>query len=171
MHASTSIRTTPCAREYMYTCHILATTGRFGASSVAVSEVLQGQQQVTVAEGEADNDCYSSFGNVVCDRWVLRAHTAAHDVAMTLRNSGIDACTYMYLCRAPLDHIDVCTPQCRTHSHSNSRESWLKISNNVHVLYRKCLFIVCTGVNGSYTLFLLPFYHVLLIIHMVLYIS
>ena len=31
----------------MYTCHILATTGSFGrASSVAVSEVLQGQQQV-----------------------------------------------------------------------------------------------------------------------------
>ena len=31
----------------MYTCHILATTGSLGyASSVAVSEVLQGQQQV-----------------------------------------------------------------------------------------------------------------------------
>ena len=37
----------PCAREYVYTCHILATTGSFGCtSSVAVSEVLQGQQQV-----------------------------------------------------------------------------------------------------------------------------
>ena len=36
-----------CAREYVYTCHILATTEIFGcASSVAVSEVLQGQQQV-----------------------------------------------------------------------------------------------------------------------------
>ena len=34
-------------REYVYTCHILATMGSFGcASSVAVSEVLQGQQQV-----------------------------------------------------------------------------------------------------------------------------
>ena len=32
---------------YVCTCHILATTGSFGcASSVAVSEVLQGQQQV-----------------------------------------------------------------------------------------------------------------------------
>ena len=40
---------TPCAREYVhvYTCHILATTGSFGCgSSVAVLEVLQGQQQV-----------------------------------------------------------------------------------------------------------------------------
>ena len=36
-----------CAREYVYTCHILATTGNFGcASSIAVTEVLQGQQQV-----------------------------------------------------------------------------------------------------------------------------
>ena len=35
----------------------------------------------TGAEGEADNDCYSSVGNVVCDRWILRAHKAAHDVA------------------------------------------------------------------------------------------
>ena len=66
----------------------------------------------------------SLFGNVVCDRWVLRAHTAAHDVAMALRSSGIDARTYLY--RAPLDRIDVCTPQRRTHSHS--RDSWLKIS-------------------------------------------
>ena len=32
----------------------------------------------TGAEGEADNDCYSSVGNVVCDRWILRAH---NDVA------------------------------------------------------------------------------------------
>ena len=33
----------PCACEYVYTCHILATTGSFGcASSIAVSEVLQG---------------------------------------------------------------------------------------------------------------------------------
>ena len=32
---------------YVYTCHILATTGSFGcASSVAVSEVLLGPQQV-----------------------------------------------------------------------------------------------------------------------------
>ena len=76
------------------------------------------------AEGEADNDCYSSFGNVVCDRWVLRAHTAAHDVAMALRSSGIDARTY--LCRAPLDRVDVRMPHCRMHSHS--RDSWLKIS-------------------------------------------
>ena len=39
--------TTLCACEYVCTCQILATTGRFGcASSVAVSEVLQGQQQV-----------------------------------------------------------------------------------------------------------------------------
>ena len=42
-------------------------------------------QAATGDEGEADNDCYSSFGNVVCDRWVLRAHTAAHDVAMALK--------------------------------------------------------------------------------------
>ena len=48
--------------------------------------------------------------HIVCDRWVLRAHTAAHDVAMELRSSGIDARTY--LCRAPLDRIDVRTPQC-----------------------------------------------------------
>ena len=35
------------ARVRVYTCHILATTGSFGcASSVAISEVLQGQQQV-----------------------------------------------------------------------------------------------------------------------------
>ena len=34
-------------RVYAYTCQILATTRSFGcASSVAVSEVLQGQQQV-----------------------------------------------------------------------------------------------------------------------------
>ena len=39
----------------------------------------------------------------------MRAHTAAHDVAMALRSSGIDARTY--LCRAPLDSIDVRTPQ------------------------------------------------------------
>ena len=32
------------------------------ASSVPVSDFLQGQQQVR-AEGEADNNCYSSFGN------------------------------------------------------------------------------------------------------------
>ena len=38
---------TLCAREYVYMCHILATTVSFGyASSVAVSEDLQGQQQV-----------------------------------------------------------------------------------------------------------------------------
>ena len=42
-----------CAREYVYTCYILATTGSFGcASSVAVSEVLQGQQQVCTARSE-----------------------------------------------------------------------------------------------------------------------
>ena len=82
--------------------HILATTGRFTGAATGV-------------EGEADNDCYSSFGNLVCYRWVLRAHTAAHDVAMALRSSGIDARTY--LCRVPLDRIDVRMPQCRTHSH------------------------------------------------------
>ena len=52
------------------------------ASSVPVSDFfLQGQQQVR-AEGEADNNCYSSFGNVVCDRWILRVHKAAHYVAI-----------------------------------------------------------------------------------------
>ena len=102
----------------MYTCHILATTGSFGCASSCFTGAATG------AEGEADNDCYSSFGNVICNRWVLRAHTAAHDVAMVLRSSGLDARTY--LCRAPLDRIDVRTPQCRTHSHS--RDSWLEIS-------------------------------------------
>ena len=91
----------------------------------------------------------------------MRAHTAAHDVAMALRSSGIDARTY--LCRAPLDRIDVRTPQRRTHSHSSGS----RCLNNAHVLYRKCLFVinippVRTGLNGSYTLFLLPFYHALL---------
>ena len=109
MRASTCIRA----------IYIVATTGSFECgSSVAVSEVLHGQQQVL-----KEKHCYSSFGNVVCDRWVLRAHTAAHDVAMALRSSGIDARTY--LCRAPLDHIDVRTLNVeRTHT----RDSWLKIS-------------------------------------------
>ena len=123
LDAISSNQKTPCTREYVYTCHIPATTGSFGcASSVAVLEVLLGQQQVL--KEKQITTVKSLFGNVVCDRWVLRAHTAAHDVAMALRSSGIDARTY--LCRAPLDRIDVCTPQCRTHSHS--RDSWLKIS-------------------------------------------
>ena len=115
---------TPCKCEYVYTCHILATTGSFGcASSVTVSEVLQGQQQV-LKEKQITTVKACSEMSFACDRWVLRAHTAAHDVAMALRSSGIDVRTY--LCRAPLDRIDVRTPQCRTHSHS--RDSWLKIS-------------------------------------------
>ena len=40
----------------------------------------------------------------------------------------------------PLDRIDVRTPQCRTHSHSETCGS--RFLNNAHVLYRKCLFIV-----------------------------
>ena len=82
------------------------------------------------------NDCYSSFGNIVCDRWVLRAHTAAHDVAMALRSSGIDARTY--LCRVLLDHIDVRNVE-RTHTRETHGS---RFQNNAHVLYRKCLVIV-----------------------------
>ena len=60
-------------------CHILATTGSSGyASSVAVLEVLQGQQQVLKEKQITTVTARSemSFG----DRWVLRAHTAANDV-------------------------------------------------------------------------------------------
>ena len=42
----------PCARAYVYTCHILTTTASFGcASSVPVLEWA-----ATGAEGEADSD-------------------------------------------------------------------------------------------------------------------
>ena len=92
----------------------------------------------TGAEGETDNDCYSSFGNVVCDRWVMRAYTAAHDVAMLLRSSGIDAHTY--LCRAPLDRIIVHTLNDERTQTGETRDS--SFLNNAHILYRKCLFIV-----------------------------
>ena len=54
----------------------------------------------------------------------------------------------------------------RTHTRETRGSRFL---NNAHVLYRKCLFIVGNnippvhiGLNGSYTLFLLPFYHALL---------
>ena len=81
--------------------HILATTGRFGcASSVAVSEVLQGQQQVQ------------------------KEKQITTVIARSEMSFAIDARTY--LCRVPLDRIDVRTPQCRTHSHS--RDPLLKIS-------------------------------------------
>ena len=78
----------------------------------------------TGAEREADSDCYTQFGNVVRDRWVLTAYTAAHDVAMVLRSSGIDAHTSLHVCRVSLDRLDVRIPQYRTHSHL--RDPWLK---------------------------------------------
>ena len=45
--------------EYVYTCHILATTGSFGcASSIAVSEVLQQQvlkeKQITTVTARSE---------------------------------------------------------------------------------------------------------------------
>ena len=55
----------------------------------------------------------------------------------------------------------------RTHIRETHGSRFL---NNAHVHYRKCLFAinippVRIGVNGSYTLFLLPLYHALLTVH------
>ena len=88
---------TSCAREYVHTCHILAATGSFGcASSVAVSEVLQGQQQV-LKEKQITTVTARSEMSFATEG----PQNSASCSYMALRSSGIDARIYLPMSCAP----------------------------------------------------------------------